>query len=269
MTWSIVARDPATGAFGVAVATRFFAVGALCPHADGGIGALATQALINPTYGPRGLRLLREGLTARQTVEVLTASDEGREVRQLHVQDARGGIAAFTGRDCVPWCGHLVRNACSVAGNMLAGPQVIEDTADAYEAGAGLPFAQRLITAMRAGERAGGDKRGRQSAALRIHTTQEVAALDLRVDDHADPLAELERLEAVSRERYVHFAQFFATREQPAGVWDRSVIEAAVVQATREQGAVPSRSAATDASAPVLASPVVHPAVGAGRGSAA
>lgn len=255
MTWSIVARDPATGAFGVAVATRFFAVGALCPHADGGIGALATQALINPTYGPRGLRLLREGLTARQALEVLTASDDGREVRQLHLQDARGGIAAFTGRDCVPWCGHRVREGFSVAGNMLAGPQVVEDTVAAYEAGAGLPFAQRLIAAMQAGERAGGDKRGRQSAALRIHTKQDYPALDLRVDDHADPLAELERLEAVSRERFVHFAHFFATREQPAGVWDRSLIEAAVAQATREWGAAPSRSAATEAVTPLPVTP--------------
>lgn len=268
MTWSIVARDPATGAFGVAVATRFFAVGALCPHADGGVGALATQALINPTYGPRGLRLLREGLTARQTSEALIASDEGREVRQLHLQDAHGGIAAFTGRDCVPWCGHLVREGFSVAGNMLAGPQVIEDTAAAYEAGADMAFAQRLIAAMQAGERAGGDKRGRQSAALRIHTSQCYPALDLRVDDHADPLAELERLEAVSRERFVHFAQFFATREQPAGVWDRAVIEAAVVQATRERGTLPSRSAASDVGAPMAGAPVAQASVEAGRGSA-
>lgn len=268
MTWSIVARDPATGAFGVAVATRFFAVGALCPHADGGVGALATQALINPTYGPRGLRLLREGLTARQTSEALIASDEGREVRQLHLQDAHGGIAAFTGRDCVPWCGHLVREGFSVAGNMLAGPQVIEDTAAAYEAGADMPFAQRLIAAMQAGERAGGDKRGRQSAALRIHTSQCYPALDLRVDDHADPLAELERLEAVSRERFVHFAQFFATREQPAGVWDRAMIEAAVVQATRERGTLPSRSAASDVGAPMAGAPVAQASVEAGRGSA-
>ena len=253
MTWSVVARDPATGAFGVAVATRFFAVGALCPHADGGVGALATQALINPTYGPRGLRLLREGLSARFVLEALTASDEGREVRQLHLLDAHGDSVAFTGRDCVPWCGHTLRDGFSVAGNMLAGPQVIEDTARAYEAGAGLPFAQRLIGALQAGERAGGDKRGRQSAALRIHTTQDYPALDLRVDDHADPLGELARLEAVSRERYVHFAQFFATREQPAGVWDRAVIEAAIAQALRDRGDEPSRSAATDAPAPAVA----------------
>lgn len=233
MTWSIVARDPATGAFGVAVATRFFAVGAVCPFVDGGVGAIATQALINPTYGPRGLRLLREGVTAARVLDTLVESDPGRRTRQLHLQDARGGIAAHTGADCVPWCGHAIRDGFSVAGNMLAGPEVVDETVRAYEACAGQPFAQRLIAALQAGERAGGDKRGRQSAALRIHTTEEYPALDLRVDDHPDPLAELERLERVSRERYVHFAKFFATRTDPGGTWDRAVIEAAIAEATR------------------------------------
>src|SRR5512137_2065145 len=107
MTWSIVARDPATGAYGIAVATRFFAVGALCPHGDGGVGALATQALINPTFGPRGLRLLREGVPAPVIIETLLANDQGRESRQIHVLDAAGRNAAHTGRDCVGWCGHL------------------------------------------------------------------------------------------------------------------------------------------------------------------
>lgn len=232
MTWSLVARDPATGAFGVAVATRFFAVGALCPHADGGVGALATQALINPTFGPRGLRLLREGLPAQQVLEALVSSDPGRAVRQLHLQDSRGGVAVHTGDECVPWCGHLLRDGFSVAGNMLAGPQVLEETARMYESGHDLPFAQRLIRALQAGEAVGGDKRGKQSAALRIHTTEEYPALDLRVDDHPDPLTELARLEAVSRERFVHFASFFATRDKPGGIWDRAVIEAAIQRAT-------------------------------------
>lgn len=232
MTWSIIARDPATGAFGIAVATRFFAVGALCPHGDGGIGALASQALINPTYGPRGLRLLREGLTAQSVVDALTLADAGRAARQLHVQDAAGRIAAHTGAECVPWCGHAIHDTYSVAGNMLAGPQVLGETARAYDANAELPFPRRLIAALKAGEAAGGDKRGRQSAALTIFTTEEYPALDLRVDDHTDPLLELERLEAVSRERFVHFAQFFATRSSP-GVWDRDFINAAIDRATR------------------------------------
>jgi uncharacterized Ntn-hydrolase superfamily protein len=232
MTWSIVARDPDSGAFGVAVATRFFAVGALCIHAAGNVGALATQALINPTYGPRGLRLLREGVPAQTVVDVLTGSDDGRAARQLHVQDAAGRIAAHTGADCVSWCGHTVQRGFSVAGNMLAGPEVIAETAREYESKAKLPFARRLISALQAGEAAGGDKRGKQSAALIIHTTEEYPALDLRVDDHPDPLAELARLEEVSRERFVHFARFFATQAAPAGVFDRAVIEAGIASAT-------------------------------------
>ena len=231
MTWSIVARHPETGAFGIAVATRFFAVGALVPHALGGVGALATQALINPTYGPRGLRMLREGTPARTVVEVLTASDEGRATRQLHVQDSAGTIAAYTGDACVPWCGHMIRTGFSVAGNMLTGPEVIAETARAYEESATLPFPRRLIAALKAGEAAGGDKRGKQSAALVVYSTEEYPALDLRVDDHPDPLAELERLEAVSRERFVHFAKFLPTHASPAGTYDRDVIEAGIARA--------------------------------------
>ena len=231
MTWSIVARDPASGAFGVAIATRFFAVGALCAHADGGVGALSTQALLNPTYGPRGLRLLREGVPAQAVVDVLTGSDPGRAARQLHVQDAAGRIAAVTGEACVPWCGHAIHEGFSVAGNMLTGPEVIGETARAFASAVDLPFPRRLIAALQAGEAAGGDKRGRQSAALKIYGTEEYPALDLRVDDHADPLAELQRLEAVSRERFVHFARFFATRGSPGGVWDREFINAEIERA--------------------------------------
>ena len=232
MTWSIVARDPSTGAFGIAVATRFFAVGALCPHGAGGIGALATQALINPLYGPRGLQLLREGLPAEMVVEALTEADPGRVARQVHLQDATGRISAHTGNECVPWCGHVIHAGFSVAGNMLAGGGVIEETARAYVENATLSFPRRLILALKGGEAAGGDKRGKQSAALKIYSTEEYPALDIRVDDHFDPLTELDRLETVSRERFVPFAAFLPTRDAPGGVWDRAVIEAAIARAT-------------------------------------
>ena len=230
MTWSIVARDPATGAFGVAIATRFFAVGALCAHADGGVGALSTQALVNPTYGPRGLRLLREGVPAATVVEVLTGSDPGAAARQLHVQDAQGRIAAFTGEQCVAWCGHAIHDGFSVAGNMLAGPRVIEETARAYREAAALPFARRLIAALRAGEAAGGDKRGKQSAALLVCTGEEYPFLDIRVDDHEEPFAELRRLYDRSLERYQPFVACLASRARPAGITDRMVIEEAIAQ---------------------------------------
>jgi uncharacterized Ntn-hydrolase superfamily protein len=228
MTWSIIARDDATGQFGIAVATRFFAVGARVPHIAAGIGGIATQALVNPYYGIDGVRLLREGRTPREIVETLIAADGGRESRQLHIMDAGGRIAAHTGSECVDWCGHIEGNRFSIAGNMLAGARVLDDTAKAYIANERLPLAQRLIAAMRSGEAAGGDKRGKQSAALLIYGDEEWSDLDLRVDDHLDPLAELERLEQVSRERWVHFRQFLPSRKNPAGITDRATIDAGI-----------------------------------------
>ena len=228
MTWSIIARDTATGQFGIAVATKFFAVGSRVPHIAAGLGGIATQALVNPYYGIDGLKLLREGQKPRDIVKTLIAADAGRESRQLHIMDAGGRIAAHTGSDCVDWCGHLEGNGFSIAGNMLAGARVLDETAKAYIANESLPFAQRLIAAMRSGEAAGGDKRGKQSAALLIHGEEEWSDLDLRVDDHGDPLTELERLEKVSRERWVHFRPFLPTRKNPAGITDRATIDARI-----------------------------------------
>jgi uncharacterized Ntn-hydrolase superfamily protein len=228
MTWSIIARDDMTGQFGIAVATRFFAVGARVPHVAAGLGGIATQALVNPYYGIDGLKLLRKGRSPRDIVETLIAADSGHESRQLHILDASGRVAAHTGRDCVDWCGHVEGNGFSIAGNMLAGPRVLDDTAQAYITGQRVPFAQRLIAAMRSGEAAGGDKRGRQSAALMIYGDEEWSALDLRVDDHTDPLAELERLERISRERWVHFRKYLPTRQNPAGITDRKTIDAGI-----------------------------------------
>jgi uncharacterized Ntn-hydrolase superfamily protein len=228
MTWSIIARDDSTGQFGIAVATRFFAVGARVPHIAAGLGGIATQALVNPYYGIDGVKLLREGRSPRDIVETLIAADSGRESRQLHILDASGRVAAHTGRDCVDWCGHVEGNGFSIAGNMLAGASVLDDTAQAYLNDKGLPFAQRLIAAMRSGEAAGGDKRGKQSAALLIYGDEDWSALDLRVDDHTDPLAELERLEQISRERWVHFRKYLPTRQNPAGITDRETIDAGI-----------------------------------------
>jgi uncharacterized Ntn-hydrolase superfamily protein len=228
MTWSIIARESSTCRFGIAVATRFFAVGARVPHIAAGIGAVATQALVNPYYGIDGLTLLRAGKSPRETVDLLRAGDAGHASRQVHIVDAAGRIAAYTGVECVDWCGHIEGDGFSIAGNMLAGAAVLDDTAKAYLANAKLPFAQRLIAAMHAGEAAGGDKRGKQSAALVMHGSEEWSELDLRVDDHADPLTELGRLEAVSRERWVHLRPFLPTRQNPGGVTDRTVIDAAI-----------------------------------------
>jgi uncharacterized Ntn-hydrolase superfamily protein len=229
MTWSILVRDPVTGALGAAVSTRFFAVGALAIHVEGGVAALATQALINPMYASYGMARLRAGEPPDAVAAALLAEDAGRDHRQLHIIDAQGRIAQHTGKDCVSWCG-MVRDAdVSVAGNMLARAAVVERTLDAFQR-AGGTLAERLLTALEAGEAAGGDKRGRQSAALKICTRDPYPDLDIRTDDHPDPLAELRRLYAVSRERFAVFRRFLAGTDSPCGVFDRAVIDAAVAR---------------------------------------
>jgi uncharacterized Ntn-hydrolase superfamily protein len=231
VTWSIIVRERHSGKFGIAVATRFFAVGALVPHIAPGVGAVATQALVNPYFGMNGLKLLRAGHAAAETVRALIAEDGGRDHRQVHVMDRHGHAAAHTGTSCGAWCGHRIGEDYSIAGNLLAGLQVLDETAARYEAACALPLARRLIAALRAGEAAGGDKRGKQSAALLIHGEEDWPDLDLRVDDHPDPLAELERLERVSRERFVHFARFLPSKRDPVGITDRDVIEAELAKA--------------------------------------
>ena len=227
MTWSILARDD-HGRFGVAIASRFFAVGALCVHMGRGVGALSTQALMNPLYGPAGIALLGGGRTAAEVVATLIDADAGRAQRQLHVMPASGMAAAHTGSGCIEWCGHQVFADFSVAGNMLAGPQVIAATAQAYVEATALPMAERLLAAMAAGEAAGGDKRGKQAAALRIQGDEDYPELDLRVDDHAEPITELQRLYRKSLERYQPFIACLAGRHDPVGLTDRAEIEARI-----------------------------------------
>jgi uncharacterized Ntn-hydrolase superfamily protein len=225
MTWSIIALDPETGFHGIAIATRFFAVGAVCPYTAAGAGAISTQALVNPTLGPRGLALLRDGVPAPTVLDMLVRPDEGRAQRQVHLLDRDGRNAAHTGDHCIDWAGHVVADGVSVAGNMLAGEGVVAETLATYQASAALPFVERLLTAMNAGEAAGGDKRGKQSAALMIQGPEPYRRLDLRVDDHPDPLAELRRLYGVARERFVPYSYAFPTAERPWGILDRDVIE--------------------------------------------
>ncbi|MBS0561677.1 MAG: DUF1028 domain-containing protein [Proteobacteria bacterium] len=229
MTWSILVRDPTTGALGAAVATRFFAVGALCIHVEGRVAALATQALVNPMYAVRGMPMLREGQAPDAVIATLLAADAGRETRQLHILDASGRIAQHTGSDCIAWCGHIRGADVSVAGNMLAGAAVIERTLDAFAAAQGsLP--ERLLTALEAGEAVGGDKRGKQSAALKIASNDPYPDLDIRADDHPDPIAELRRLHRVSLERFAVFRRLMPGADSPCGVFDRAVIDEIVAR---------------------------------------
>jgi uncharacterized Ntn-hydrolase superfamily protein len=236
MTWSIVARDEKSNLIGIAVATCAFAVGARVPFVRSGVGAIATQAFVNPYYGYRGLDMLRSGMPAQDVIHALTAADEGRAQRQVHLQNARGEIAAYTGTACVPWCGHAIHETFSVAGNMLAGPEVVSETARVFADNAVLPLARRFLLAMKAGEDAGGDKRGKQSAALIICDGEEYPLLDIRVDDHPDPLAELSRLEGVSRGRYMHYRKFMPSSENPFGIIDRDELERRIAEAMRRDG---------------------------------
>ena len=199
MTFSIIAHDVATGQVGIAVASKTLATGARVPHIRSGVGAIASQARVNHYYGPRGLALLAAGASAVDTVRLLVAADEDQDIRQVHIMDRMGRFAAHTGAECLEWCGHLLKESYSVAGNILAGPGVLEAMAAAFEAATEMPLAQKLVAAMKAGDQAGGDKRGRQSAALLIHGNSDWAVLDIRVDDHADPLSELGRLEQIAR----------------------------------------------------------------------
>lgn len=229
MTWSILVRDSATGALGAAVASRFFAVGALCIHVEGRVAALATQALVNPMYAVHAMPRLRQGTAPDEVLAALIGDDPGQAQRQFHILDASGRIAQHTGKDCVSWAGHVRGADVSVAGNMLAGPDVVARTLDGF-AGATGDLAERLLTAMEAGEAAGGDKRGRQSAGLKVCLADPYPDLDIRADDHPDPLAELRRLHRVSLERYAVFRRYLAGISDPYGTVDRGVIEAAIAR---------------------------------------
>ena len=241
MTWSLLAREP-EGRFGVAIASRFFAVGSLCVHTRRGVGALATQALMNPLYGPAGIAMLADGHSPAEVVAALTAGDAGRAQRQLHVIGSHGTGAAHTGDACIEWCGHHVFDNFSVAGNMLAGPLVLQATAEAFTRSAGRSLAERLIAAMAAGEAAGGDKRGKQSAALRVHGDEDYAELDLRVDDHVEPIIELQRLYEVSLQRFQPFVACLAGRHDPTGELDRARIEARIEAFHAAGAAEPGRA---------------------------
>lgn len=199
MTFSIVARDGGSEQLGVAVASKFLAVGAVVPWLEAGVGAIATQALANTRYGPEGLGLLRGGMSASEALAAVLSADDGRDDRQAGVVDARGGAATHTGARCMDWAGGHTGAGYAAQGNILTGPGVVDAMAEAYEASSGA-LAERLLLALAAGDAAGGDRRGRQSAAIVVvapgggYGGNDDRLVDLRVDDHADPVPELRRL---------------------------------------------------------------------------
>jgi uncharacterized Ntn-hydrolase superfamily protein len=226
MTWSIVAHDPKTGAFAVAVATRAFAVGASCPFVRAGVGAVSTQSMTNRYLGPAVLDGLARGLSPDAAIEGALAGDVGSGLRQVHAVDRHGRTAAWTGRNCVEWCGSAAASGVSVAGNMLAGEQVVAATLAAMTASTDV-LPERLMAAMEAGEAAGGDRRGKQSAAMLLSTTEDFPDLNLRVDDHQDPLPELRRLVEIWRSEAEPRLVNAPSRSNPSGFTDLDAIEAA------------------------------------------
>jgi uncharacterized Ntn-hydrolase superfamily protein len=202
-TYSIVARDAATGELGVAVQSHWFSVGVVVPWAEAGVGAVATQSFVDPSYGPAGLALMRAGRSAPDALRGLIEADAGRDVRQVAMIDALGRVAAYTGARCIAAAGHRGGEGYSVQGNLLARDEVWQTMAGAFESSSGA-LAERMLAALEAAERAGGDARGRQSAALLVVGPRstgrpwEDRVLDLRVDDHPEPLAELRRLVRVA-----------------------------------------------------------------------
>ncbi len=198
-TFSIVAYDPANGDLGVAVESKFLAVGAVVPFAQAGVGAMATQAWANTSYGPRGLRMLKRGMTPSQVAKRLTARDQHANQRQFGIEDAKGHAFSYTGKDCFEWAGGIARNNFAVQGNILASARVVEAMAHTFESTRG-DLADRLVAALAAGQAEGGDKRGQESAALLVVRAKggyggfNDRYIDLRVDDHPQPIDELARL---------------------------------------------------------------------------
>jgi uncharacterized Ntn-hydrolase superfamily protein len=226
MTWSITAHDPATGAFAVAVSTCNFAVGASVPFLRAGVGAVATQSMTNRYLGPAVLDALARGLPPAAAIESALVGDQGAGMRQLHVTDRHGRSAAWTGRNCVDWCGDAPDDGFSVAGNMLANAAVVADTAAVFRANAALPLPERLMAAMEAGQAAGGDRRGKQSAAMVMITGEDFPDLDIRVDDHPEPIEELRRLVTIWRQVRAPFFDRAPRKADPSGEVDIDAIEA-------------------------------------------
>jgi uncharacterized Ntn-hydrolase superfamily protein len=199
-TYSIVACDLEAGQWGVAVQSKFLAVGSVVPWAEPHVGAVATQAYANPRYGPEGLSLLREGLSAQEVVDRLTGADEGRDHRQLGVVDAKGNAATYTGTECMDWAGGRTGARYAAQGNILVSAETVDALAETFEGSVGQPLAERLLDCLAAAQAAGGDSRGQQSSALLVvqrdggYAQMSDTLVELRVEDHERPIEELRRI---------------------------------------------------------------------------
>ena len=224
MTFSIVARCPRTGMLGVAVATAVPAVGSVCPYVKTGVGAVSTQSWVNPYLAIDALRIMEQGKSGPEALKAVMAADAGREVRQIGIIDAHGRSAAWSGKDCTDWFGQIVEPDFAVQGNMLVSAPTIEEMAKAFRVSESLELAERLMLAMEAGESAGGDKRGRQSASLKVHHVEEYALFDLRVDEHAHPVGELRRVFEIAKLQLLPFVKGMPTRNSPGAAAPQGVV---------------------------------------------
>ena len=224
-TFSISARCARTGMLGVAVSTAVPGVGGICPFVEPGVGAISTQSWVNPYLGIDGLALLRGGVTAEEALEKLMADDPGRDVRQVGIVDAAGRSASWSGKDCTAWFGHRTGRDYAVQGNMLVGASTIDAMVEAFTGTEALPLAERLVSALEAGQRAGGDKRGRQSAALLVHFKEAFPYVSLRVDEHPYPVAELRRMYEVARHQLLPFVDGMPSRANPLGGLPKTVTD--------------------------------------------
>lgn len=215
-TFSIIARCPRTGQLGVAVATAVPAVGSMCPYVHSGVGAASTQSWVNPYLALKALAELQRGADANGALAAALADDNARQFRQLGLVDASGEAAAHTGAECTSWAGQVLEPGVAIIGNMLTGPDVLEAMIEAFNADADGDLAERLMCAIEAGDACGGDKRGKQSAALRIHADEAYALLDIRVDEHAEPVKELRRVLRIARAQLIPFVLGMPKRGTPA-----------------------------------------------------
>jgi uncharacterized Ntn-hydrolase superfamily protein len=222
-TFSIVARCPRTSMLGVAVSTAVPAVGAMCPYVKAGVGAVSTQSWVNPYLAIKALQLMEGGKSAQDALAAALATDDAKDLRQIGVVDARGRAAAWSGPSCTSWFGHIVGTDFAVQGNMLVGAATIDAMAQAFLMHPDSTLAERLLLALEQGQAAGGDKRGTQSAALRVHSTEEYALLDLRVDEHEQPVPELRRVYEIAKLQLLPFVQGMPKRGEIAVALPQSV----------------------------------------------
>ena len=207
MTFSIVAHCLRTGQLGVSVATAVPAVGSMCPYVKSGVGAVSTQSWVNPYLAVESLRLMEAGKSGPEALDIVMAKDEGRDLRQIGIVDAQGRSMAWSGKSCTDWFGQIVEPHFAVQGIMLVSAPTIEAMAEAFRMSEPLDLVERLMLALEAGEAAGGDKRGRQSASLRVHHIKDYALVDLRVDEHHHPVAELRRVFNIAKLQLLPFVE--------------------------------------------------------------